>query len=116
MTANYQVIEVYIREDAHRHGKPLYEAIIELIRGQKIMARSMVTRGIAGCYENGEISTHTILDLSYHLPLKIEIILPETDLDKLYSAIEEMVDDGVVTVADKTVRSFRTSHPPKKHP
>ncbi len=37
------------------------EAILDYIRGLKIAARCTVTRGIAGCTEDGEMATHRLV-------------------------------------------------------
>ena len=100
----YAIIEVYTREEVHRHGTPVSDAIVHLVAREKSKARCIVTRGTAGCFENGEVATHHILDLSYNMPVKIEIVLPATDVATLLSRIEEMVTDGVVLVREAEMR------------
>jgi PII-like signaling protein len=92
MSLPYQKITVYISEGARYHGTSVYNAILEYIRDLKLVARCIVNRGMAGYYENGEISTAKILDLSYNLPLTIEVILPAADLETVLLVIEEMVE------------------------
>ena len=108
MALDYKVIEIFTSEEVHWHGKPLYEAIVEYIRGMKIAARCIVSRGIAGCYENGDVATTKILDLSFNMPLKIEIILPAGELDLVLPTIEEMVIDGIVVVEEMEIRSHKS--------
>ncbi len=68
----------------------------------------MVTRGMAGCYESGELASRNILTISYNLPVKVEIILPAAEADRLRPEIEAMVTDGIVSVREMTVHSYRT--------
>lgn len=105
----YNIIEVFTREDARWQGKPVHDAIIKFIRDRKMAARVMVSKGVAGCYENGEVSTLTILDLSVNMPVKIEIILPHSELETVLPIIEEMVVDGIVLVESQELRSYKSS-------
>lgn len=91
MSLKYKIIRIFTsEEEVHWHGKPLYNAIMEYIRSLKLAARCTINRRIAGCYENGEISTQTILDLSMNLPLTIEIFLPAAEAESvlLYPALD----------------------------
>jgi CBS domain-containing protein len=109
MALEYKIVKIYTSEEARWQGKPLYDAIIEYVRNLKIAARCLVTRGIAGCYESGEISTQTIVDLSYNAPLVIEIILPTGELTLLLPQLERMVTDGIVAVATPTVLCYHSA-------
>jgi len=105
---NYKVIGVYTSEDTRWHGKPVHEAILTFVRSLKLAARCAVTRGVAGCYENGEVATAKIEILSFKMPLKIEIILPTSEADRVLPTIQEMVVDGIVSVGDLNVVSHKT--------
>ena len=48
----------------------------------KIAARCLVTRGIEGSYESGEIATRSLEVLSYNMPVRITIIVPFNDARK----------------------------------
>ncbi len=53
----YKVMEIFTSEETHWQGRPLYSAIVQHVTDLKIASRCMVTRGIEGAYENGEIAT-----------------------------------------------------------
>ncbi len=108
MALNYRVIEVYASEEIRHRGKPLYEALVAHVKGLRIAARCHVTRGVAGCYESGEVASRNILTISYNLPIKVEIILPAAETDRVLPDIEAMVTEGIVTVREMTVQSYRT--------
>jgi CBS domain-containing protein len=109
MALEYKIVRVYTSEEARWQGRPLYDAVIEYVRNLKIAARCLVTRGVAGCYETGEISTQSIVDLSYNAPLQIEIILPAKEFAPLVAQLETMVTDGIVAVADSTVLCYHSA-------
>ena len=108
MTLQYRVIEIFSNEEARWAGKPLPNAIVEFIRGLKIAARCIVARGIEGSYENGEIATQNIEVLSFNMPLKIEIVLPSSELDPVLQKIEEMVSEGIVAVREIEIHAHKT--------
>lgn len=94
MSIAYCSITILTSEEARWKGRPLHDAVVNLVRGRKIAARCHVTRGIAGCYENGEVATHSIVDLSANLPLEIRIVLPAAEVETLLSDLEPMVSEG----------------------
>ncbi len=108
MSIAYQRIEVFTSEEARHKGGALYKAVIQHVRDRKIAARCLVLRGVAGCYENGEVATQGIEVLSFNLPLKIEIVLPAVEVPNVLPGIEEIVTDGVVAVSDLPVRRHAT--------
>ena len=108
MAIEYSRIQIFTSEEAKHQGKPLYMAVVEFVRAQKLAARSLVTRGVAGCYENGEIATKGVEVLSFNMPLKIEILLPMPELDRVLPTLEAMVEDGMVTVETASVWQHRT--------
>lgn len=104
---DYRTIRVYTNEKARYEGKELATAIVSYVRSLKIAARCMVMRGIEGCYENGEAVTSRLIELSYDLPLIVEILLPAAESVAVIQKLESMVTDGIVSVAPVEVTSFR---------
>jgi CBS domain-containing protein len=107
MSLEYTVIEIFSSEDVSFRGRPLHEAVIDYVRGLKIAARCAVFKGAAGCYESGEVATPNVLELSYDMPLKIEILLPSAERQPVLSTLEEMVSEGVVALRRLELHSFR---------
>jgi CBS domain-containing protein len=104
MALDYRIIEIFTSEDARYKGHILSAALVRRVHDLKIAARCVVFRGIEGCYENGEIATQGIEVLSFNMPLKIEIVLPASELDCVLPIVEEMVEDGIVLVRDAESR------------
>lgn len=108
MSLKYSVIEVYTSEEARWQKAPVWNAIVDHVRRCGIAARCMVTRGTAGCYENGEVATSSIEILSFNMPVKVDVILPEAELEAVLPGIEQMVTDGIVLVEERSVHVHRT--------
>ncbi|HFQ79841.1 MAG TPA: CBS domain-containing protein [Desulfobacterales bacterium] len=104
----YKTIEIFTSEEARWHGRALYGAVVEYVNDLKIAARTIVTRGFEGSYENGEVATGRLEALSYNMPLSITIIMPASELDLVLATIEDMVGDGIIAVRDLDVVSHKT--------
>jgi CBS domain-containing protein len=110
MMLNYQAIEIFTNEDARYRNKPVADAVIQFIRDLKIAARCIVTRGIAGCYESGEISTGRVEILSFNLPIRIYIVLPAAATEQVLTGVEERVGNGIVVLHDLKVISHKAAN------
>ncbi len=111
MGLTYVRIELYTSEEAHVHGVPVYDAIAKAVRDAKVAARCVVTKGIAGCYENGELVSHRILDLAVNLPVKVEIVAPAAEEDLLLRLVAPLVGEGILLVSRPELRMHRTARP-----
>ncbi|HTX74060.1 MAG TPA: DUF190 domain-containing protein, partial [Rectinemataceae bacterium] len=65
-------------------------------------------RGVEGCYESGETVTARIMDLSYNLPIVVDIVLPKPETERVVERLEAMVLDGTVAVLPAEVTSHRS--------
>lgn len=102
-----KLLTIYIGEDDHYHHKPLYQAIVEMLR-EKGLAGATVLRGIEGFGKSSRIHTAAILRLSEDLPIVIEVIDKTERIDAVLPLIEEMVTEGLVTVQDVHVMIYRS--------
>lgn len=107
---NYQAIEIFTNEDARYRNKPVADAVIEYIRGLKIAARCIVTRGIAGCYESGEAATGRLEILSYNLPIRIYIVLPAAATEQVLAGLDQLVGSGIIALHDLKVISHKAAN------
>ncbi len=104
----YKKIEIFSSEEARWQGQPLYAAVVQFVHDLKIAARCLVTRGIEGSYESGELATGRLEVLSYNMPVRITIIVPASESERILAKAAEMVTDGIVAVQDLSVVSHRT--------
>lgn len=66
-------ITVYIGEDVHHHGEPLYLAVLNYLFYNGV-AGATVTKGVAGFGADHRLHTARILEVSENLPIKIEFV------------------------------------------
>lgn len=100
------LIRIFIGESDTWHGKPLYQAIVELLRERGI-AGATVLRGIEGFGANAHIHTTRILRLSQDLPVLIEVVDQEDRVRGILPDLDAMVEDGMITLEPVEVIVYR---------
>ena len=102
------IVRIYIGE-ADRHGsKPLYQAIVEMLR-ERGVAGATVLRGIEGFGANAHLHTTRLLRLSEDLPIVIEAIDEEARLRAVLPDVDAMVGDGLITIEPIEVLAYRAT-------
>jgi len=102
------LLRIFIGESDHWNGKPLYEAIVMKAR-ELHLAGATVVRGPMGFGANSRLHTTKILRLSEDLPMIIEIVDAKEKIDKLMPHIDEMVQEGLVTLEKVQVIQYRAN-------
>jgi uncharacterized protein len=102
------LLRIFIGESDRWHGKPLYEAIVLKAR-ELHLAGATVLRGPMGFGANSRMHTTKILSLSEDLPLIIEIVDGKDKIDELMPHIDEMVQEGLVTLERVQVIKYRAN-------
>jgi uncharacterized protein len=101
-----QLLRVFIGESDRWKGEPLYEAIILKAREMGLAGATML-RGLMGYGANSRIHTAKILRLPEDLPIVIEIVDSAEKIDALLPVIDEMVQEGLVTLEKVRVILYR---------
>ncbi len=91
------LLRIFIGETDRHQGKPLYKQIVR--RAKELdLAGATVTRAIMGFGANSRVQTSSLLRLSEDLPLVIEIVDSEAYINRLLPFLDEVIDDGLVTM------------------
>jgi PII-like signaling protein len=106
------LVRIFIGEQDHWHGKPLYEAIVAKAR-ESGLAGATVLRGMMGFGAKSRIHTAKILRLSEDLPIVIELVDSAEKIQPILPILDEMVGDGMVTLEKVQVIAYRASPRPK---
>ena len=101
------LLRIFIGEDDHFHGEPLYEAIVKKAR-ELNLAGATVFRGILGYGASSRLHAARILRLSTDLPIVIEIVDREEKIEKFLPYLDEMISDGLVTIEKARVLMYRS--------
>jgi len=104
-----QLIRIFIGEEDHTHGKPLYEEIVHKAREQR-MAGVTVVRGIMGFGADAHLHTAKVLRLSENLPIIIEIVDKPDKIAAFLPTVEPLIQEGLITMEEVQARFIRTQH------
>ncbi len=104
---NGMLLRVLIGEKDSYQGLPLYEQIVLKAR-ELNLAGATVIRGIMGFGANSRIHTAKFLRLSEDLPVVIELVDTEENIEKILPFLDEAVKDGLITM--EKVRVIKYSH------
>lgn len=100
------LMRIFIGESDRYQGKPLYHVLVEMLRSEKI-AGATVLRGILGYGARSHLHTAHILRLSQDMPMIIEVIDSQDNIDRVLPEIEKLMEGGLITV--EKVRVLRYS-------
>jgi uncharacterized protein len=103
-----KLLRIFIGESDTWHGKPLYQAILQRLR-EEGLAGATVIRGIEGFGAKSHLHTSRILRLSEDLPLVIEVVDEAARIDAELLMLDEMVEDGLVTLERTEVVHYRAN-------
>lgn len=102
-----KLLRIFVGESDHWHGRPLYQAVVELLRREGL-AGATVVRGVEGFGAHSRIHTARILRLSEDLPMVIEVVDRAERIQAVLPKLDEMVAEGLVMVADVEVIMYRS--------
>jgi uncharacterized protein len=102
------LMRIHIGESDRWHGKPLYEAIVELLRRQKFSGAT-VLRGVAGYGSSSVLHTDKIMRLSQDLPIVIEVVESPERINQILPQLDEMIGGGLLTLEKVHVILYRSS-------
>ncbi|HEX9078818.1 MAG TPA: DUF190 domain-containing protein [Desulfuromonadaceae bacterium] len=111
LVGEHVLMRIFIGESDRHDHKPLYEALVELLRTEGF-AGVTVLRGICGFGAHSVYHTQKLLDLSADLPLIVEVVDSQEKIDAIMPRIDEMMGGGMITLEKATV--IRYSHDPRK--
>lgn len=89
-------IKIYTSENHRLDNRPLYEVVVKKALELQI-AGATVIRGVYGYGAHHTIHTAKLLELSDNLPLIIEIVDMQENIDKMMSFLDTLSGKAVVT-------------------
>jgi uncharacterized protein len=102
------LMRIHIGESDRWHGKPLYDAIVEVLRREKFSGAT-VLRGVGGFGSSSVYHTDKIMRLSQDLPIVIEVVEFAERIEKMLPQLDEMIGGGLVTLEKVRVILYRSN-------
>lgn len=112
------LMRIHIGERDKYDGKPLYEAIVSLLR-RRGYAGATVFRGVMGFGASGRVATDHMELLAFDLPLVIECVETQEMIEAILPEVDQMIDAGLITLERAKVilyRAKRDNAPPDTLP
>jgi hypothetical protein len=106
MTGERVLMRIHIGERDRYQGKPLYEAIVQLLR-ERQFAGATVTRAIMGFGATARLHTDKVLRLSVDLPIVIECVESEQKIEAILPELDDMIGGGLITLEKVRVIAYR---------
>lgn len=101
------LLRVFVGESDHYDGKPVYEQIV--LKARELgLAGATVLRGVMGFGATSRIHTTKFLRLSEDLPMVVEIVDTQDNLDALMPFLDEVVREGLVTMERARIITYRS--------
>jgi len=101
-----KILRLYIDSLDKFNHKPLWEVVIQKAK-ENHLAGVTVFKGIAGMGPHSEIHTFSLLSMSEELPIVIEIIDNEEKILEFAKILDEIIEEGLVTLTDTEVIQYR---------
>lgn len=95
-------VSIYLSEGATRHGVSTYSSVLDFLffRG---VSGATVLKGVAGFGADHHIHSAGFVEISDHLPVKIEFIESREKVNELLGKLEELVGSGMIELQETTV-------------
>lgn len=101
-----KLLRIFVGEADRWHGQPLYEAIV-LEAKKDGLAGATAIKGFLGFGCSSRLHTAKLLRLSEDLPIIIEIVDSEEKISRFITKLDEMVQEGLITLEKAQVVMYR---------
>jgi uncharacterized protein len=88
-----RLLRIFIGERDKFHHQPLYEALVHAAKKQGI-AGATVLRGILSYGASSRIHTAKLLDLSFDLPIVVEIVDTDRRIQQFLETANQMIEEA----------------------
>lgn len=95
-------LSIYLSDGAKHHGIPVYTSLLDFLFKNGVYGAT-VFKGVAGFGSTHRIHSAHILEISDHLPIKIEILEAREKIESLLPEIEKRTGSGIIEIQDTTI-------------
>lgn len=107
------LMRIHLGERDKWKGRPLYEAIVELLR-ERGYAGATVFRAVMGFGATSHLKTDKLEFLSVDLPIVVECVDTEERIQAILPELDGMIGGGLVTLERARVIMYRADLPPEQ--
>jgi PII-like signaling protein len=106
-------VSIYISEGSKHHSVPVYSSILDFLFYRGVSGATVI-KGVAGFGADHHLHSANIVEISDHMPLKIEFIETPEKVNEILGKLEELAGSGMIEVQETTVAKPAQVSKPKK--
>ncbi len=95
-------VTLYLSDGAKHHGVPVYSSILDFLFHSGVYGATVV-KGVAGFGTTHRLHSAHILEISDHLPIKIEFIETREKVDQVLPELEKRTHSGLIEIQETTI-------------
>lgn len=95
-------VTLYLSDGAKHHGVPVYSSILDFLFHSGISGATVV-KGVAGFGAKHRLHSAHILEISDHLPIKVEFIETREKVDQVLPELEKRTGSGLIEIQETTI-------------
>lgn len=95
-------VSIYLSEGTTHRGISSYSAILDYLFVNRVSGAT-VFKGVAGFGADHHLHSSGVVEISNHLPLKIEFIETPEKVDTLVEKLKELAGSGLIEVQETMV-------------
>lgn len=95
-------VSIYLSDGAKNHGVPIYASLLDFLFHSGVYGAT-VLKGVAGFGLTHRMRSAHILEISDHLPIKIELIETREKIDALLPELVKRTGCGIIEIQETTV-------------
>jgi uncharacterized protein len=95
-------ITLYLSDGARHHGIPVYTSILDFLFHNGI-AGATVVKGVAGFGAKHRMHATHLLEISDHLPIKVEFIETREKIDAILPELQKRTGSGLIELQETTI-------------
>jgi PII-like signaling protein len=95
-------VTLYLSDGAKHHGIPIYTSLLDFLFHSGVRGAT-VLKGVAGFGTTHRLHSAYILEISDHLPIKIEFIETREKVEEMLPELEKRTGSGLIEIAETSV-------------
>jgi PII-like signaling protein len=95
-------VTIYLSDGAKHHGVPVYTSLLDFLFHSGI-AGATVLKGVAGFGHAHRIHSAHILEISDHLPIRIEFVESREKVESILPELQKRTGSGLIEIQETTV-------------
>lgn len=101
-SGNAVKVTLYLSDGAKHHGVPVYTSILDFLFHSGV-AGATVIKGVAGFGANHRMHAAHLLEISDHLPIKVEFIETREKVDAILPELQKRTGSGLIELQEITI-------------